>query len=280
MSDRGQVPIAPVTQGRAERSLQVADFLLTEGVYRAGQTFGRHTHERAAVTIVMSGSVTESFDSRRHWCGPWSLLMKPAHEPHQNVYGAAGARCLFIEMSEAWVRRVDAPRDVMRRIWLLPAAAGGPVGRSLCHEASAPDAASPLAIEGLLLELLAACARSPDIRHSDGPPWMRRAVEHIHDAFGAPLRVADIAAHAGVHPVTLAKAFRNRHGVSPAEYLREVRLTWARDILRRSSRPIADIALSAGFWDQSHFTRLFARRFGMTPSECRRAGRASRHPDR
>lgn len=105
--------------------------------------------------------------------------------------------------------------------------------------------------------------REPVNRVLDRESWPRSVT--VIEGFGTPLRVADIAAHARVHPVTLAKAFRHRHGVSPAEYLREVRLTWARDILHGSSRPLADIALCAGFWDQSHFTRLFTRRFDTLP---------------
>ena len=54
-------------------------------------------------------------------------------------------------------------------------------------------------------------------------------------------------------------------------YLRGVRLTWAAGRLTDSDDTIAQIALQAGFFDQSHFTRTFKRQFGLTPLAYRKA---------
>jgi AraC family transcriptional regulator len=95
-----------------------------------------------------------------------------------------------------------------------------------------------------------------------------------------PLRCTDLALEAGVHPVHLARVFRARHGISPGEYLRRRRLDWAAHRLAESAVPIADIALEAGFADQSHLTRSFHRWMGLTPLQYRRCrgGAASRGP--
>jgi len=271
MTARHPIPVTPVTQGRSNGSSTVASFRLTEGAYGAGQTLPRHAHARAAATIVLSGSVTETCDRRQYRCSPWSILIKPAGEPHSDIYGTTGATCLFIEMAAVWLRRAQLPHQILDRTSFLPPSEASPIARGLYREARLPDAATPLAIEGLLLELLAALVRWPqDARRAETPPWLHRAIEFIHDAFGSSLRVADIASHAGVHPMTLARAFRERHGRSPAEYLRDVRLAWARGALQRSSRPVAEIAVAAGFSDQSHFTRVFTRRFALPPSQYRR----------
>jgi transcriptional regulator GlxA family with amidase domain len=52
-----------------------------------------------------------------------------------------------------------------------------------------------------------------------------------------------------------------------------LRLTWAAGRLTDSDDGIAQIALDAGFYDQSHFTRTFKRHFGLTPLAYRRAAR-------
>jgi AraC family transcriptional regulator len=72
-----------------------------------------------------------------------------------------------------------------------------------------------------------------------------------------------------VHPTHLARAFRARHGVSVGEYGRRVRVAWASAELAASDRPLAMIAAQAGFADQGHFTRLFRRYVGTTPSRYR-----------
>jgi AraC family transcriptional regulator len=87
----------------------------------------------------------------------------------------------------------------------------------------------------------------------------------LHDRFRENLRLADIAAEVGVHPVHLARVFRLSYGAPVGSYARGLRLTWAAGRLRDSGDGIAQIALEAGFFDQSHFTRAFKRHFGMTP---------------
>ena len=74
-----------------------------------------------------------------------------------------------------------------------------------------------------------------------------------------------------VHPVLLARAFRTYFGTSPGRYLRRLRLDWAAAELLATQRRLADIALQAGFADQSHFTRAFRRHTGLTPGQYRLA---------
>jgi AraC-like DNA-binding protein len=64
-------------------------------------------------------------------------------------------------------------------------------------------------------------------------------------------------------------------GETVAKYVRELRLQHARELLARDNvrkEQIGDIAYRCGFEDPVHFTRLFRRRFGLTPSELRSGG--------
>jgi len=78
-----------------------------------------------------------------------------------------------------------------------------------------------------------------------------------------------------VHPVHLARTFRRVHQITFAGYVRHVRIEFARRELAALESPLGDIAVAAGFCDQSHFSRLFKRYTGLTPAEyrlaCRRA---------
>ena len=59
------------------------------------------------------------------------------------------------------------------------------------------------------------------------------------------------------------------NGMLAGAYLREIRVQRAADALARSSAPLAQIALDAGFADQSHFTRVFRTAHGVTPQRWR-----------
>jgi AraC family transcriptional regulator len=81
----------------------------------------------------------------------------------------------------------------------------------------------------------------------------------------------DVARRVGVHPVHLARTFRRVHQMTFAGYVRQVRIEFARRELTVSGAPLGDIAVAAGFCDQSHFSRLFKRYTGQTPAEYRLA---------
>ena len=74
------------------------------------------------------------------------------------------------------------------------------------------------------------------------------------------------------HPVHVARVFRAHHGMTVAGYVRQLRIAWAQEQLRQRESVAAQVALAAGFADQSHFTRAFRRVMGRSPSSWRRQG--------
>src|SRR5262249_39702212 len=130
------------------------------------------------------------------------------------------------------------------------------------------DAVSPLAIEGLVLEILAELVRlAAPPRLS---PWLGRARDLLHDRFQENLGLAEIADAVGVHPVYLASTFRRHFGQTIGDYHRQLRVEFACNQLATGRAPLAEIALAAGFADQSHFARVFKRYLGMTPGTYRK----------
>ena len=138
------------------------------------------------------------------------------------------------------------------------------------------DTASPLAIEGLMLEMLAWGTRVSDLtRTTSGPPWLARAREVLHDDPAASIGLGALAREVGVHPVTLARAFRRAYGCSVGEYLRRLRIVEAAHRLEDSDLSLAEIAVAAGFADQSHFSNVFKQQTGFSPSAFRRLVRSA-----
>ena len=72
------------------------------------------------------------------------------------------------------------------------------------------------------------------------------------------------------HPVHVARVFRAHHGTTIAGYVRHLRVAWAQEQLRQPGRVAAEVALAAGFADQSHFIRAFRRVMGRPPSAWKR----------
>jgi AraC family transcriptional regulator len=143
--------------------------------------------------------------------------------------------------------------------------------------ASAP---THLSLDSLCHELLASMDHRIRDMERTPPTWLHKAIELLHDRYVEDLTVADIATSVGVHAVYLARSFRLHVGCSPAEFSRFRRLEKAAQLLVGSREPLSDIALRCGFADQSHLTKQFTRKWGMSPGQYRQATGTSLRPAR
>jgi AraC-like DNA-binding protein len=94
---------------------------------------------------------------------------------------------------------------------------------------------------------------------------LQRAREYLHAHFADNLTLARVARAAGVHPVYLGQIFRQEFGETLGEYLTRIRVRAAAAMLANSDLPLSAIAIDLGFYDQSHFTRVFRQLTGATP---------------
>lgn len=254
-------------------SLAVADGLVVrEGVYAPGERIRSHAHDWAFIALVVEGTVEEVCARERDVRGRGAVRIMPAGVEHANAYRADGARCLICEIHG------DARELFSRSCGVLETAEvhapGSPVSavaNRIDAEYRQRDDLSPLAIDGLLRELLVAAARHGDGAAGSGvmPPWIRRVRDRLHDEFPRAPSLRSLADGAGVHPSHLVRAFRRHFHRAPAEYVTHLRIERARSALAASREPISEIALSLGFSDQAHFTRRFRAATGTTPARYR-----------
>ena len=99
---------------------------------------------------------------------------------------------------------------------------------------------------------------------------LRRTREHIEQRLAHKISLRELADIAGLSAGHFSRAFKQSVGMSPHRYLMRRRVTAATDLIRDTELSLAEVALNVGFSDQSHFTRVFARESGETPSAFRR----------
>jgi AraC-like DNA-binding protein len=113
-------------------------------------------------------------------------------------------------------------------------------------------------------------------RHGDAPHRSvrseRRAVgtarEYIEENFAQDISLVGLARLSSISPFFLARLFKIETGLPPHAYLDGVRLRRARQLLDKGE-PIAFVAMSVGYADQSHLTKRFKRLYGITPGQYR-----------
>jgi transcriptional regulator GlxA family with amidase domain len=91
----------------------------------------------------------------------------------------------------------------------------------------------------------------------------------MRDHYHATVTNRQLARMAHMSVRAFERKFRSSFHLTPQRYLRKLRLRMASRALVYTGQPLADVALSCGFVDQSHFTREFRREFGRTPRHYR-----------
>jgi AraC family transcriptional regulator len=244
---------------------------LREIVYRQG-VIPRHTHDTAGFCLVLDGVYEERYARTTLACRARTVTFSPAGEEHANVFGSA-AHCLTIDLAPAWLERMESGAARFREPFGMQGGALAWIGERLLRELhdDADDDGAALIIEGLLLEMLGQASRdSARAPSTNGSAALRRVRELLHAHYREPLSLADLAQATGRHPVYLATAFRRTYGETVGDCIRRLRIEHASRALTQSDAALADVALDAGFANQSHFTRAFKRATGTTPAEYRR----------
>ena len=99
---------------------------------------------------------------------------------------------------------------------------------------------------------------------------LRRIIARMR-CFNCDLSLQTLANESGYSRVHFVRMFRGATGYSPHNYLLNLRLERARELLKNPSMSLIDIALDCGFSSHSHMSRLFHKSVGVTPSAYRRS---------
>ncbi len=108
-----------------------------------------------------------------------------------------------------------------------------------------------------------------DMRSPVSNARIARIQAYIEQHLGENLTVARLAENANMSVSSFCKLFRKECGLSPKNYLSQVRLTKSQFMLRRDDYSITEIAYKCGFSSNSHLTAAFHKEFGISPKEYR-----------
>lgn len=121
-------------------------------------------------------------------------------------------------------------------------------------------------IEELLSDI---CKNTCQMRKSKSEIMVAKIKEIIHDKYGKPIGIQDVADELGISNNYLSAIFKQSTGISFTRYLTKVRLDKAKALIDDSLLKIQDISFMVGYEDQNYFARVFRREYGVSPSEMR-----------
>ena len=114
--------------------------------------------------------------------------------------------------------------------------------------------------------------RTPRIgKYRGGIPAARlnRVLDFMRQNYGRNIRLWELAQLAGMSSNYFCELFKQNTGLSPHQYFLQLRIARAKECLRNPEVTVSQVAEATGFADQSHFTKVFRRIVGITPTQFR-----------
>lgn len=227
-----------------------------ESDHRGCSAMPHHRHELPFVTIVLDGAYVEVQDSAPEVCRRGTIVVHGAGEEHADRF-SADTRCLNVELPRT--AGAAYPHGTIGLDPALRDAVESVVRSFYDRTVELSNAAKNLQAALLGQSCRPACQR---------PHWLRRAIDEF--PWAHPVPFSEAAAIAGVHETHFSRTFRRHVGMTANEYRARARVRLASKLLLTTTSSLAGIALSAGFSDQSHLTRVFSRCLGLSPAGYRR----------
>ncbi len=110
--------------------------------------------------------------------------------------------------------------------------------------------------------------KSPKIKE-----LMQSAIQFVHNNFEREISITDIAKYVFLSPSYFTRAFKENTGLSPMQYLLNIRIKRACELLRETDQKVGEIALSVGFSNQQRFNDMFKKQTNMTPMQYRNSAK-------
>jgi AraC-like DNA-binding protein len=239
-------------------------------VATSGHRFARHTHEQFGIGLIFSGAQKSLSGRGMVEAEAGDLITVNPNEVHDGApigearswsilyFDPAVMEGLAREVAQGGIGRSEIPRPVIHdrvlaeRFRALFSAVTGNEERMRCEE--------------LLFSVIADALRETAMREE--PATAPHAVVHarsmIDDDPAAEISLSDLAWESGLSRFQVLRAFARATGFTPHAYLVQARVHLARRLIAGGSS-LAEAAAESGFADQSHMTRAFVSRYGLTP---------------
>lgn len=241
-----------------------------------GEVFHSHWHEHVEMHYVMQGSAVFHIDQEEYPVRQGDLIIANRNALHAGYSTAVpydayllifDPSALSRELGEkrfvSLIRGDTHIRDLFLRIF-AEWEAQGEGHRSLCR--------------ALVTELLVYLSRNYSVEAMPTKDLVKRrrdlerlrpALDYVEKNYSEHISVAQLAKLLCLSPDRLGHLFREGVGQPPLQYINEIRLRKAMNLLKTEEYTVTEVAQAVGFFDYNHFGRLFRRRYGCTPNQVR-----------
>ncbi|TLP72253.1 AraC family transcriptional regulator [Pseudomonas nitroreducens] len=234
------------------------------------RSFPRHAHDEYGIGVMLEGGHRSWSGRGQVEAGPCDIITVSPNELHDGIPLHGAPRRWWMLYVEPTLLAELAGGEMARREFTVPALGDRQLAQRIASLLQhLPGACAEEASEGVLDLFGELLDQRLDTSVATLPSRsVARMLERIHDDPRNAPALVELAGIAGLTPFAALRRFRRELGTTPHAYLLQYRVRQAHKAIGEG-RTLADAAQLAGFADQSHMTRAFARQLGLTPGQWR-----------
>lgn len=247
-----------------------------------GEVFGSHWHEHIEMHYILQGGAVFHIDQERYEVQAGDLIIANRNELHAGYSTAVPYdACLLIFDPSDLSRELGEKSRRFQSLIRGDNHVRELFGRIFAEWEQEQEGHRPLC-RALVTELLVYLCRRYEAERMPAKDMVKRrrdlerlrpALDYIEQNYAERISVNQLAQLLCLSPDRLGHLFRDGVGQAPLQYINEIRLRKAMNLLQTEEYTVTEVAQAVGFFDYNHFGRLFRRRYGCTPNQVRQ-GRA------
>lgn len=254
---------------KTEKVFSSDNISIIDSLYQSNTILSAHEHDTFHLVLVKNGMYEECFLKQKRILEKGDLIIHPGFQQHENKIFKNNTSVLNIEVSSEWMNKFGFDNNYNIENRIFQGAITKHLHDLLCIYANNFHC-NYIEIESLFIDIFNNI-KQQTIKLNGTNRIISRVKSFLQEAdVYSNHSLQDIGINLNIHPIYLARLFKEKTGMTIGEYTRKIKIDKACKDLIYSKNTITEIAISSGFYDQSHFIRVFKQNFGTSPLKFRK----------
>lgn len=248
---------------------------IINSIYQKGEYFYTHWHEHLEIHYIIKGTSIFYCNQERITAKEGSLVVFNSNELHQGLSDGGKIEAIVMIFELSSFSREVAHAGVLFQNVIENDKNIQEMMKEFYKENQEKQLGYKLACKGILLKILTYLIRHYVVAKLSETELLKRnknlvrlntVLEYIGKQYTQPISNRELAALIHLSEDRFNHLFRESMGISPLNYMNEIRLKKAKNLLETGEYTVLEVATEVGFGDLNHFGRLFRKKYGCTPS--------------
>lgn len=249
--------------GRTRKSMACDSMKFSQTIHGNNSHTKTHRHENQYFSILLNGTYLEKNEASETQVLPGDALFRPEGYVHQNYFKDKDAYCFNVEFGKEWMKKYDYDFKFPEQLahfkagmtpFLVQMLVGFMGGKQIDL------------IEETIADFLFQIDEKPvKLRQ----PWLEKLLKILENELGTFHSLDSLSKRIFIHPVYMARAFKQHTGLTIGQYQLKMKLANALRLLIDTLKPISEISHLHGFFDDSHFINSFRSYYNISPYQFR-----------